>query len=383
MEQSSRQRIDALDALRGIAILGILLLNISGFALLRVASFNPMHSGEATFADKLTWMGLNLFTQGKFLFIFALLFGGTLYLLSQRSVAWNVSRLIILALIGIIHTLLLWEGDILFPYSICGLFVLFFIKALPIKRQFIFGLLLYLFGAIILAFLFYYYRDFVEIVWYSSDYSAMIETNWKTGNYINSIYWRLDELSDFIFNLVRQYSWFLIGAMLMGAALMASGWLQRRYSQSHYGLIAVCFLVISLLFQGTLVITDYYLDWHYMWSAVVAQPITMVIQIIQSLGYIALLYWAWPYIQHSFIAYALRCVGKMALTTYLLQSIIGTTLFQRMGLFNQFTLLQLMLFVMAIWVINIIFAVTWLRYFSQGPIEWLWRHSSTGLAKRF
>ena len=362
MEQSSRQRIDALDALRGIAILGILLLNISGFALLRVASFNPMHSGEATFADKLTWMGLNLFTQGKFLFIFALLFGGTLYLLSQRSVAWNVSRLIILALIGIIHTLLLWEGDILFPYSICGLFVLFFIKALPIKRQFILGLLLYLFGAIILAFLFYY---------------------WKTGNYINSIYWRLDELSDFIFNLVRQYSWFLIGAMLMGAALMASGWLQRCYSQSHYGLIAVCFLVISLLFQGTLVITDYYLDWHYMWSAVVAQPITMVIQIIQSLGYIALLYWAWPYIQHSFIAYALRCVGKMALTTYLLQSIIGTTLFQRMGLFNQFTLLQLMLFVMAIWGINIIFAVTWLRYFSQGPIEWLWRHSSTGLAKRF
>lgn len=241
MEQNSRQRIDALDALRGIAILGILLLNISGFALLRVASFNPMHSGEATFADKLTWMGLNLFTQGKFLFIFALLFGGTLYLLSQRSVAWNVSRLIILALIGIIHTLLLWEGDILFPYSICGLFVLFFIKALPIKRQFILGLLLYLFGAIILAFLFYYYRDFVEIVWYSSDYSAMIETNWKTGNYINSIYWRLDELSDFIFNLVRQYSWFLIGAMLMGAALMASGWLQRRYSQSHYGLIAVCF----------------------------------------------------------------------------------------------------------------------------------------------
>ncbi|MEX5485962.1 hypothetical protein IC611_09850 [Proteus mirabilis] len=241
MEQSSRQRIDALDALRGIAILGILLLNISGFALLRVASFNPMHSGEATFADKLTWMGLNLFTQGKFLFIFALLFGGTLYLLSQRSVAWNVSRLIILALIGIIHTLLLWEGDILFPYSICGLFVLFFIKALPIKRQFILGLVLYLFGAIILAFLFYYYRDFVEIVWYSSDYSAMIETHWKTGSYINSIYWRLDELSDFIFNLVRQYSWFLIGAMLMGAALMASGWLQRRYSQSHYGLIAVCF----------------------------------------------------------------------------------------------------------------------------------------------
>ena len=56
------------------------------------------------------------------------------------------------------------------------------------------------------------------------------------------------------FNLVRQYSWFLIGAMLMGAALMASGWLQRRYSQSHYGLIAVCFLVIVYFFKGRLLL---------------------------------------------------------------------------------------------------------------------------------
>ncbi len=175
MEQNSRQRIDALDALR-ITILGILLLNISGFALLRVASFNPMHSG-GDFCGQTYLDGIKFIYPRKVSVYFALLFGGTLYLLSQRSVAWNVSRLIILALIGIIHTLLLWEGDILFPYSICGLFVLFFIKALPIKRQFILGLLLYLFGAIILAFYFYYYRDFVEIVWYSSDYSAMIETN--------------------------------------------------------------------------------------------------------------------------------------------------------------------------------------------------------------
>ncbi|WP_286145980.1 hypothetical protein [Shigella sp. FC1967] len=70
MNESSHQRIEALDALRGMAILGILLLNISGFALLRVASFNPLHSGEASFGERITWMALNLFAQGKFLFIF-------------------------------------------------------------------------------------------------------------------------------------------------------------------------------------------------------------------------------------------------------------------------------------------------------------------------
>lgn len=238
MNESSHQRIESLDALRGMAILGILLLNISGFALLRVASFNPLHSGEASFGDRITWMALNLFAQGKFLFIFALLFGGTLYLLLRKGTRFNLSRLIVLALIGVIHTLFIWEGDILFPYSVCGLFVFAFIKSMTIKHQFILGAILYFCGALILGALFYYYRDFIDTVWYSTPYSQLAESDWKTGSYLNSVYYRLSEFSLFIFNLVRQYSWFLFGAMLMGAALMASGWLQQKFSRSHYGNVA-------------------------------------------------------------------------------------------------------------------------------------------------
>ncbi|WP_193016793.1 DUF418 domain-containing protein YeiB [Proteus sp. FME41] len=380
MNESSHQRIEALDALRGMAILGILLLNISGFALLRVASFNPLHSGEATFSGRLTWMALNLFAQGKFLFIFALLFGGTLYLLLRKGTRFNVSRLVVLALIGLIHTLFIWEGDILFPYSVCGLFVLVFIKSMSIKRQFILGAGLYIIGAFILGALFYYYRDFIDTVWYSTPYSQLVESDWKTGPYMNSVYYRLNELSLFIFNLIRQYSWFLFGAMLMGSALMASGWLQQKFSRAHYGYVAFYFLSTSLSLQTLIVLVDYYSDWHYRWAAVVAQPLTMLIQVIQSLGYIALFYWSWNAIQHSYFAYALRCIGKMALTTYLMQSLLGIILFQRMGLFNQFTLPELMPFVAVIWAINIAFAVVWLRYFPQGPIEWSWRKLSAKLA---
>lgn len=383
MNESSHQRIEALDALRGMAILGILLLNISGFALLRVASFNPLHSGEASFGERITWMALNLFAQGKFLFIFALLFGGSLYLLLRKGTRFNLSRLVVLALIGVIHTLFIWEGDILFPYSVCGLFVLAFIKSMPIKRQFILGAGLYFAGAIILGLLFYYYRNFVDTVWYSTPYSELVESNWKTESYINSVYYRLNELTLFVFNLVRQYSWFLLGAMLMGAALMGSGWLQQKFSRTHYGYVAFYFLIISLSLQTMIVLVDYYLDWDYRWAAIFAQPLTMLIQVMQSLGYIALFYWSWNVIQHSCFAYALRCVGKMALTTYLMQSLIGIILFQRMGLFNQFTLPELMPFVAVIWAINIAFAVTWLRYFKQGPIEWIWRKSATKLAQFF
>lgn len=293
MNNTSRQRIEVLDALRGMAILGILLLNISGFALLRVASFNPLHSGEAPLSDRITWMLLNLFAQGKFLFIFALLFGGTLYLLEHRGIRWNISRLIILILIGVFHTLFIWEGDILLPYAVCGLFVLAFIKFTSIKRQFLLGAGLYFFGALILGFLFYYYRHVSDLVWYSTPFSQLVESNWKTGDYLTSVYFRWQELTSFIFNLVRQYSWFLLGAMLMGSALMASGWLQQKFSRSHYGYIALFFLVTSLLLQTGIVITDYCVDWRYRWSAIIAQPLTMLIQVMQSLGYIALLYWAW------------------------------------------------------------------------------------------
>ena len=70
---------------------------------------------------------------------------------------------------------------------------------------------------------------------------------------------------------------------------------------------------------------------------------------------------------------AVACVGRMALSNYLLQTLICTTLFYRLGLFMHFDRLQLMGFVLPVWLVNILFSVFWLRYFRQGPMEWLWR----------
>jgi uncharacterized protein len=63
----------------------------------------------------------------------------------------------------------------------------------------------------------------------------------------------------------------------------------------------------------------------------------------------------------------------MALSNYLLQTLICTTLFDRLGLFNQLDRLQLLAVVPAVWAVNILVSVMWLRYFRQGPVEWLWR----------
>lgn len=70
---------------------------------------------------------------------------------------------------------------------------------------------------------------------------------------------------------------------------------------------------------------------------------------------------------------AVACVGRMALTNYLLQTLICTTLFYQFGLFMKFDRLELLYFVIPVWAVNLLFSVIWLRYYRQGPVEWLWR----------
>lgn len=115
------ERNVTLDFVRGVAILGILLLNISAFGLPKAAYLNPAWSGSASLSDAWTWALLDLLAQVKFLALFALLFGAGLQLLLPRGKRWIQSRLTLLALLGFIHGLFFWDGDILLAYALVGL----------------------------------------------------------------------------------------------------------------------------------------------------------------------------------------------------------------------------------------------------------------------
>src|SRR5690606_8688454 len=97
------ERNVTLDFVRGVAILGILLLNISAFGLPKAAYLNPAWYGDITRSDAWTWAVLDLFAQVKFLTLFALLFGAGLQLLLKRGTRWIQSRLTLLVLLGFIH----------------------------------------------------------------------------------------------------------------------------------------------------------------------------------------------------------------------------------------------------------------------------------------
>ena len=95
-----RSRIATLDFARGLAIFGILLLNISAFGLPKAAYLNPAFAGTPSTSDTWTWAVLDVVAQGKFLMMFAMLFGGGLYLLLPRGKHWIQARLSILLLCG-------------------------------------------------------------------------------------------------------------------------------------------------------------------------------------------------------------------------------------------------------------------------------------------
>ncbi|RVS50840.1 DUF418 domain-containing protein, partial [Citrobacter freundii] len=115
------------------------------------------------------------------------------------------------------------------------------------------------------------------------------------------------------------------------------------------------------------------LDWGYRWCAFLLQAPRELGAPMQTIGYAALMYGFWPQLSRLKWVIAVACVGRMALTNYLLQTLICTTLFYQFGLFMKFDRLELLYFVIPVWVINLLFSVIWLRYYRQGPVEWLWR----------
>ncbi|MGW9574777.1 DUF418 domain-containing protein YeiB [Citrobacter freundii] len=368
------ERNVTLDFIRGVAILGILLLNISAFGLPKAAYLNPAWYGDITLSDAWTWALLDLFAQVKFLTLFALLFGTGLQMLLPRGKRWIQSRLTLLVLLGFIHGLLFWDGDILLAYGLIGLICWRLIRDAPsVKSLFNTGVLLYLVGVGVLLLLGVISGSETSRAWTPDASALLYEKYWKVNGGMEAISNRVDMMSNSLLALGAQYGWQLAGMMLLGAALMRSGWLKGQYSLQHYRRTGVLLVIVGMLINLPAIIAQWQLDWAYRWCAFLLQAPRELGAPLQTIGYAALMFGFWPQLNRLKWVIAVACVGRMALTNYLLQTLICTTLFYQFGLFMKFDRLELQYFVIPVWVINLLFSVIWLRYYRQGPVEWLWR----------
>ncbi|ETO44236.1 DUF418 domain-containing protein YeiB [Morganella sp. EGD-HP17] len=377
---SASARIDVLDMVRGLAILGIFILNIGGFALPSAAYLNPLYTPAASATDIATWAVLSVLVQGKFLGMFALLFGATLMMLNRYSQPWNMARLLVLGVIGLLHTALLWDGDILLMYSLTGVAACWIIHNVSSRWWLKLVPVLILTGLFLLFFLLSEGGELKLLYWQPSqemlDYEVLIA---DTGG-IAGMLDRISTISGMLMMMVVQYGWQLLAMMLLGATLMKNGWLKGAYPLSHYRRLAAWLLIPSLLLQAVVMWLEYLNDWSVFWMGTVGYPLADILQPVQTTGLIALFYGLQPQLKP--VAACLQRVGRTALSSYLLQSVCGVILFEYLGYFCQFDRLTLLAFVPLMWLINILFSTLWLRYFSQGPVEWLWRQAANKLAAR-
>ncbi|WP_430998446.1 DUF418 domain-containing protein YeiB [Klebsiella pneumoniae] len=368
------ERNVTLDFVRGVAILGILLLNISAFGLPKAAYLNPAWSGSASLSDAWTWALLDLLAQVKFLTLFALLFGAGLQLLLPLGKRWIQSRLTLLALLGFIHGLFFWDGDILLAYALVGLVSWRMVReAHHVKSLFNTGVVLYLTGIAVLVLLGMISGTAANRSWAPDAANLQYEQYWKLHGGMEAVSNRADMLSDNLLALGAQYGWQLAGMMLMGAALMRSGWLKGQFSLRHYRRTGALLVAAGMAVNLPAIFAQWYLAWDYRWCAFLLQAPRELSAPLQAIGYAALAWGYWPQLCRFRLVGAIACVGRMALTNYLLQTLICTTLFYHLGLFMRFDRLQLLAFVPPIWAINLLVSSLWLRRFRQGPVEWLWR----------
>ncbi len=207
------QRYQALDFIRGCAVLGILLLNITGFGLPSAAYLNPAWQGSVTPQDAWTWAILDGLAQLKFLTLFALLFGAGLALQIPRGKRWISTRLTLLVLLGFIHGVFFWEGDILLDYGLIGLIIWRLLREVPSERAlFQTGVLLYLVGCAVLLIFGAISGNQSSSGWQPGAAVLEYESYWKLVGGWEAIRNRLDLLASGLMALASQYGWQLNSA---------------------------------------------------------------------------------------------------------------------------------------------------------------------------
>jgi uncharacterized protein len=415
---SDAQRDHLLDALRGVALLGILLMNIPGFAM-------PSYFSESFKSDPSSvnfWLNafITVLFEGKMRALFGMIFGaGVLLFVTKKEqtgtpVTWLFyRRMFWLVVFGLIHAhLILWIGDILYLYGICGMLVYLFRNVKP--AYLVLGVPLVAvvdFGA---GTLFYRHIRSARIA-YVEARQAESEARPLTADQKEAIsQWREIEQtlvpnredvkentrkmkSDYatVASFLRPLAfkgetlllpieiWDSLALMLLGLALYRWGFLPGRWANRDYWMVLAIGYGIGL----PLVCYSFYEDYlnkpnletslsrlkvvPVEWVSLI-YPFQRILLVMAHASALILLYKA-GYARSLFRR--LEAVGQMAFSNYIMQSVICTLVFFGYGLnyFAELDFYQIYFIVIAIWVLQLIISPLWLRYFLFGPLEWVWR----------
>ncbi len=445
------QRLRALDATRGLALLGIFLVNIGSFAMPFGDFIQPAPGAGESALDRALWVAGKALWEGRFYPLFSMLFGMGLVIQWRRArhagrgfVVPTIRRLGFLIVIGACHALAIWYGDILFMYGTIGLAMLFLVGRRPGTLLVIAGCLLAILLAIAglsavgiavmersaasssapadapaapssapasagpianpaaapaadpvtdavtdassdasaesappsprgpfeRAMALYGERGFQgpsDPRWMKLEAEAFREGPWLEATLFRAWIWLW-----FLVFVVMGFGWHVLAMFCIGAALFKLDYFSPRRRAWHWTSVLVAAFVAVPLSVGSAIIQQGMGMWY---QFGVASAVAYLLGPVISLGYLS----AITLLVNGGVLTAftslLAAAGRMAFSNYLMQSLIATAAFHHwgFGLFGSFSRSERVLFVACVYAAQLVASVLWLRWFTMGPLEWIWR----------
>ncbi|MBD8677743.1 DUF418 domain-containing protein [Sphingomonas sp. CFBP 13720] len=398
MATASTGRIGTLDFVRGVAVMGILLLNIVSFGMPIAAYVNPLAYGGADGIDLAVYLTNFVLFDGKMRGLFSFLFGASMLLVLDRAaaagldpVAIHTRRMLVLFCVGIAHLLLIWRGDILHHYAIVGMIAVLFRRA-SVARLVGWGIALIVLqtlniGSLVLViasathdvagndpkaaasgaqFLAEMAHGFgtpspaAELALYRGGYADVVAgrfaTSWSTPM------WSLLQVG------LETLGYMLFGMAAFRSGLLTGDWLRVRYVRwlaisLTIGLTGYTLLAIDMVRHG-FALQTMVRDWLMLTTPL--RPFMVV-------GWACLLNLTMR--PGGWLTGRIAAAGRMAFTNYLMTSILCSTFFNGygLGMFGHLSRAGLYFVVAAMWALILFWSRPWLERFRFGPFEWAWR----------
>ena len=391
------QRIQVIDTLRGFALLGILVMNVIAFANPWWVLLNPTVHGSFEGVEKWIWVVSHVLADQKFMTIFSPLYGAGILLFADnlerrgaKPTGVFLRRSLWLLLFGLLHWILLWDGDILVLYALSGLAVYWLRHRSPAVLT-LTGLIVIAVHPVLMlgADLNLPYMPVNEAAALKADFAPSMDVikadiALRREPYLIQVRQRiLDAPNESLYTIALWGFWRAAGLMLMGMAAWKLRLFTAKRSDRTYiglagvglfvGLPIVSFGIWDRMRMGWDAAHTFYGDGNY-WAS-----------ILVSVGYIGIVMLAEQRDWLPNMRRWLAAVGRMAFTNYIMQTMICVAVFQGFGggLYGTTSRLAQTIFILGVWIFQSVLSVWWLNRFRYGPLEWLWRSLTYGRMEPF
>lgn len=387
-----KERIVALDVLRGVSIAGILIMNIQSFSMPSSAYLNPDSFGNLEGWNRWVWILSHILASGKFLTIFSILFGAGVMIFIRNAesrgenfAAFHFRRMGWLLLFGMMHAYLLWHGDILVAYSLCGMLIFFFRNTRPAKllRIVVFLFLVPMVLSTLWTLTMPYWPPeslaYLGEIWNPDIATLQSQLEAMRGGWLDQMKVRAPaSLSMQTTVFIIDTFWRVSSMMLLGMFLLKREVLTAKRSRAFYIRMCIMGLSTGYLLSATGVWMNFKQGWSLEYSMFLGAQFNYLGSAAVALGYIGGVMLIVKSAPVKGLVKAISAVGRTAFSNYIFQTLVCTAIFygHGLGLFGSVERKYQILIVVGVWMLQLLLTTLWFRHFRQGPLEYLWRRLS-------